>query len=94
MFVYICIIIVSVDVEEMNVDPEMLNGTYPCINGRCISLGVCACDHGWTGDNCTIGTIHLIICKDFISASYITDFNFVANCKDLWHKQNNTYYHC
>ena len=40
-----------------NVDMEILNKTCPpCINGHCIPPGVCACDNGWIGDNCTTGT--------------------------------------
>ena len=45
-----------IKIINVNVDMEMLNKTCPpCINGHCIPLGVCACDNGWTGDNCTTG---------------------------------------
>lgn len=47
-----------IEIINENVDIETLQETCPpCINGHCIPPGVCACDSGWTGDNCTTGKV-------------------------------------
>ncbi len=28
-----------------------------CVNGLCVPPGLCACNRGWTGVNCTTGTV-------------------------------------
>lgn len=54
-----------IEIINENVDMETLQETCPpCVNGHCIPPGVCACDSGWTGDNCTTDVDECNLARD------------------------------
>ncbi len=43
--------------HQLGIDHYRYRYRYRCYRGVCIN-NICECDHGWTGDDCTIGDFH------------------------------------